>query len=67
MYLLELMYKMFRVTGMTTASELISMSLKKANLIEDPHCFSINLLHNTTKGKKYFSRLLDVYQITVCQ
>ena len=61
MYILELMYKMFRVTDMTTANELIVMSLKRANLIEDPRCFCIHLLHNTTKGKKYFSRLLDIH------
>ena len=67
MYLLELMYKMFRVTDMTTANELILMSLKRANLIEDPRCFSIHLLHNTTKGNKYFSRLLDIYLYTTIQ
>ena len=44
------MYKMFRVSDNTTVLDLVSMALKKANLIEDPHSYTIYNIQTTNKG-----------------
>ena len=44
------MYKMFRVSEDTTCADLVLMALKKTNLIEDQHSYSIYNIHDTNKG-----------------
>ena len=44
------MYKMFRVSDSTTVLDLVSMALKKANLIEDSHSYAIYNIQTSNKG-----------------
>ena len=41
---------MFRVTGSTTCGDLIKIAMKKANVIEDEHCYAIYNIDNNTNG-----------------
>lgn len=41
---------MFRVNEDTTCADLVLMALKKTNLIEDHHSYSIYNIHDTNKG-----------------
>ena len=46
------MYKMFLITSDTSAREVVEQGLEKANIIDDPRCFALYEVYNSSQGKE---------------
>lgn len=46
------MYKMFLISSNTSAKEVVEQGLEKANIIDDPRCFALYEVYDSSQGKK---------------
>ena len=44
------MYKMFLISSSTTAGEVAVQGLDKANIIDDPKCFALYEVYDSSQG-----------------